>query len=74
MTGWRDRPVIYELNTVAWLDDVSRRAGKKLTLAKVPPAEWDRVTPKGVDAVWLMGVWKRSRLGVSLALESDEQM
>ena len=32
MSGWPDRPVIYELNTAAWLDDVGRRAGKKLTL------------------------------------------
>jgi hypothetical protein len=74
MSGWSDQPVIYELNTVAWLDDVSRRAGKKLTLAKVPPLEWDRVTPKGIDAVWLMGVWQRSRLGARVALGSEASM
>ena len=74
MSGWPDRPVIYELNAVAWLDDVSRRARKKVTLAKVPPAEWDRVTPAGVDAVWLMGLWQRSRLGAGLALGSEASM
>jgi Alpha amylase, catalytic domain len=74
MTGWPDRPVIYELNTAAWLHDVSRRAGTKVTLATVPTAEWDRVAPAGVDAVWLMGVWQRSRVGAGLALEATEQM
>ena len=32
MTGWPDRPVIYELNTAAWLYDVGKRAGKKSQL------------------------------------------
>ena len=74
MSGWPDRPVVYELNTAAWLHDVGKRAATKTTLATVPAAEWDRVTPAGVDAVWLMGVWQRSRLGVELALEDTEQM
>ena len=36
-------------------------------------AEWDQVTPPGVDAVWLMGVWKRSPAGVRLALGSPNR-
>ena len=32
------------------------------------------MTPTGVDAVWLMGVWQRSRVGANLALSSDDQM
>jgi len=32
------------------------------------------VTPTGVDAVWLMGVWERSPAGVQLALETPEQV
>ena len=31
-------------------------------------AAWDAVTPSGVDAVWLMGVWERSPAGLELAL------
>jgi len=76
MSGWPDQPVIYELNTAAWLHDVGARAGAgaTVTLADVPDAEWDAVTPPGVDAVWLMGVWERSPAGVRLALDSPEQM
>ena len=71
---WPADSVIYELNTGAWLHDVSERAGVATTLANVPAAEWDQVTPRGIDAVWLMGVWERSPAGVQLALESSEQV
>ena len=71
---WGFDPVIYELNTAAWLHDVGARIGRSATLADVPDDEWDRVTPPGVDAVWLMGVWERSPEGVRLALESPSHL
>ena len=64
MTGWPAKPVIYEINTAVWLGDLSRAAGRRVTLADVPAAAWDDVTPAGVDAVWLMGVWERSPAGL----------
>jgi hypothetical protein len=64
--------VIYEVDTAPWLTDVGQRAGAPVTLADVPAAEWDAVTPPGVDAVWLMGVWERSEVGRRLALCSSE--
>src|SRR6185312_13731922 len=74
MSAWPAQPVIYELNTAAWLHDVGARLGEAVTLAAVPGAEWDAVTPAGVDAVWLMGVWSRSPAGVRLALDTPEQV
>ena len=65
--GWPDRPVIYEVNTAVWLGELSRSAGRRLTLADVGAADWDAVTPAGADAVWLMGVWERSPAGLALA-------
>ena len=67
MTGWPDQPVIYEINTAVWLDELTRAAGRRVTLADVADADWDAVTPPGVDAVWLMGVWERSPAGLALA-------
>ena len=67
MTGWPDQPVIYEINTAVWLNELSRAAGRRVTLADVADADWDAVTPAGVDAVWLMGVWERSPAGLALA-------
>ena len=54
MTGWPDQPVIYEINTAVWLNELGRAAGRRVTLADVADADWDAVTPDGVDAVWLM--------------------
>ncbi|HEY3611687.1 MAG TPA: alpha-amylase family glycosyl hydrolase [Pseudonocardiaceae bacterium] len=67
MTGWPDRPVIYEINTAVWLDSLSRAAQRRLTLGTVADDDWDAVTPPGVDAVWLMGVWERSPVGLAVA-------
>jgi hypothetical protein len=67
--------VIYEVNTPVWLDEVGRRsgAGGPRGLGEVGPGEWDRITPPGVDAVWLMGVWERSPVAVAMALASPGQ-
>jgi hypothetical protein len=70
MTGWPDQPVIYEVNTAVWLDELSREAGRRVTLAGVAGPGWDAVTPDGADAVWLMGVWERSPAGLALANEN----
>ena len=70
MSRWGFDPVVYELNTAAWLRDVSARSERSVTLLDVPDEEWDRVTPAGIDAVWLMGVWGRSPAGARLALDS----
>jgi hypothetical protein len=72
MNGWPRQPVIYEINTAVWLDERSRAAGRRLTLADVEPNDWDAVTPAGVDAVWLMGVWARSPAGLAVAKDNAE--
>jgi hypothetical protein len=72
VTAWPGRPVIYEVNTAVWLDELSRTAGRRRTLAEVGGTDWDRVTPDGVDAVWLMGVWERSPAGLALANANAE--
>jgi hypothetical protein len=68
--GWPASPVIYEVNTAIWLADLSRAAGRRVTLGDVPAPAWDAVTPDGTDAVWLMGVWERSPAGLALANEN----
>jgi len=62
-------PLIYEINTWVWLNELSRRHGKLITLANVPDAEWQSIADLGFDTVWLMGVWERSPAGVQIARE-----
>jgi hypothetical protein len=69
---WPGRPVIYEVNTAVWLAELSRAAGQPVTLGTVPGSAWDDITPDGIDAVWLMGVWERSPAGLELANANQE--
>ncbi|MEV5599682.1 alpha-amylase family glycosyl hydrolase [Streptomyces sp. NPDC052496] len=68
MTQLPAQPVIHEVNTRVWLREVQRRTGCRAGLGDVPKDAWDEITPHGVDAVWLMGVWERSPQGRGIAL------
>lgn len=46
-----ENPVIYELNTWVWLDELSRRNDRPIDLARVPPEEWDAIRELAFDAV-----------------------
>lgn len=60
--SWPAHPAVYEINTWTWLRELSRKSGQPVTLAKVPAKELERIAGEfGFDAVWLMGVWQRSR-------------
>jgi glycosidase len=65
----RPHPHLLELSAWPWLERLSRDAGRRVTLATVPGKEWDRLTAEGFDALFLMGVWRRSAIGRSIALE-----
>jgi hypothetical protein len=67
MKPWPRNPLLYEINTWVWLGQLSREAGRPLTLATVPGTVWDAVAGLGFDAVWLMGVWERSPAGIGIA-------
>ncbi|MPZ74603.1 MAG: alpha-amylase, partial [Nitriliruptorales bacterium] len=71
MTAWPDQPVIVEINTWVWLDELRRRHGADINLGSVPAGAWDDAVPAGADAVWLMGVWQRSSQGAVVAREHD---
>ena len=38
---WRKQPVIYEIPTWVWLEELRLRCGQALTLATIPAQEWD---------------------------------
>ncbi|MGL4379431.1 MAG: alpha-amylase family glycosyl hydrolase [Microcoleaceae cyanobacterium] len=65
---WPKQPIIYEINTWVWLNELSQREGKFLTLDTISDQEWDAISALGVDAVWLMGVWERSPAGIRVAI------
>ena len=71
--GLPANPLVHEIGTWVWLTDLASRLGRPVTLADVPDDVWDDVAGPGVDAVWLMGVWRRSPAGAAVA-RSDAGM
>ena len=64
----RPHPHLYEINTWAWLEKLSARAGRLIKLADVADSEWEALAQLGFDAIWLMGVWRRSPASRRVAL------
>ncbi|MBP9500728.1 MAG: hypothetical protein KBF17_01060 [Candidatus Promineofilum sp.] len=65
------RPMIYEINTRLWLRELTRQYARPITLANVPDDVWDTMAGFRFDAVWLMGVWELSPVGLAMALEDE---
>lgn len=47
-------PNLYEINTRVWI----KQFGKDAKLHSVPSSVWQELANKGMDYVWLMGIWK----------------
>jgi hypothetical protein len=67
MNPWPKHPVIYEINTWVWLNELSQKYRRSVTLSTVPSEEWTFLSSFGFDAVWFMGVWERSPAGIAIA-------
>src|SRR5215472_4600119 len=69
---WARYPSIYEINTWIWLAELSEKYARKVDLSSVPESEWDAIADYGFDAIWLMGVWERSPMGIAIANQNPE--
>src|SRR5688572_28703328 len=68
--NWPKYPFIYEINTWVWVNELSRKHHRHITLANIPATEWDELAELGMDSVWLMGVWERSPAGRAVAMKN----
>jgi len=66
-----ETPVIYEINTAIWLKELRQKYQKRINLTNIPAREYDELASLGFNAIWLMGVWKRSTAGLAIAKEHD---
>ncbi len=70
MPALSGQPTIYEINTPIFLRELSQQAGSTISLATVPDEVWDDIAARGTDAVWFMGVWRRSERSVELSRDT----
>ncbi len=67
----RTNPHILEINTFSWLQNLSKKLEKECTLLDVPDEKWLKIKDLGFDAIWLMGVWKKSAKSREIAQQDE---
>jgi glycosidase len=61
-THWMPNVVMVAKSTFVWLHQLSRTYDRPVrTLADIPDAELARLAGFGINALWLIGLWRRSR-------------
>jgi glycosidase len=59
---WMPRTVMIAKSTYVWLNQLSRFYGREiLRLDQIPDEELQTLASRGMNALWLIGVWERSR-------------
>jgi glycosidase len=64
---WSKHPLILEINCIPWLYHLSQKYQEPISLKTIPEEVMDEFLH--FNAVWLMGVWKRSILSKNIAQE-----
>jgi glycosidase len=58
---WMPNVVLLAKSTLVWLDQLSRFYGREIRrLDQIPDEELDRVSSRGFNSLWLIGIWRRS--------------
>ena len=68
----RTYPLLYEINTRCWLNELSEQARRRIDLSSIPDEithEWRQL---GFTHIWLMGVWTTGSHGRQHALEQTD--
>src|SRR6478736_2758159 len=63
---------LYQINTRAWLTDLSGGLGRPATLDDIPDAELDRLAAIGFDWVWLLSVWQTGLAAQAISRSNPE--
>ena len=56
-------PSQFQINTRVWLNHLSRKAGKRVTLADIDDATFDDFAEQGFDWIWVPSVWQTGAAG-----------
>jgi glycosidase len=68
-TAWMPTVVLIAKSTYVWLAQMSRQYGRAITrLDEIPDEELDLLARRGLNSLWLIGVWERSRASKTIKL------
>jgi glycosidase len=61
-TAWMPEAVLIAKSTYVWLAQMSRQYGRHIgRLDEIPDQELATIAHRGINSLWLIGVWERSR-------------
>ncbi|GAC1340520.1 MAG: alpha-amylase family glycosyl hydrolase [Myxococcales bacterium] len=59
---WMPQVVMLAKSTFVWMDQLAKQHRRPVTtLSEIPDAELDTLAARGYTALWLIGLWRRSR-------------
>lgn len=67
-SAWQSHPIVYQINTLVWLNTLSTRFNQPIQLGNVPNEVIEELASYHADCVWLMGIWYRGVFGRNSAL------
>jgi hypothetical protein len=65
-------PSLFQINTRAWLTELSHHLGRPATLDDIPDTELDRLPALGFDWVWFLSVWQTGRAGQQISRSNPD--
>ncbi|HET7102504.1 MAG TPA: alpha-amylase family glycosyl hydrolase, partial [Terracidiphilus sp.] len=68
-TAWMPGAVLMAKSTYVWLAQLSRQYGRRIArLDEIPDEELATLAHRGINTLWLIGVWERSRASRTIKL------
>lgn len=65
-------PLLYQINTRVWLNELSRRLRRAATLDDIPDVELDHLAATGFDWIWMLSVWQTGELAQKVSRSNPE--
>lgn len=67
-----EHPLLYQINTRCWLQELSAQSNRSVTLGSVPEAEFQFWQRCGFTHLWLMGVWTTGPEARKIAIQHPD--
>ena len=65
-------PLLYQINTRVWLNDLSSRIGRSATLDDIPDSQLDELAARGFEWIWLLSVWQTGTAAQQISRSNPE--
>ncbi|KAA6465174.1 alpha-amylase [Acidobacteria bacterium AB60] len=73
-TAWMPTTVMIAKSTYVWLHQLSKQFGRQVRiLSDIPDEELATLARRGINTLWLIGVWERSRASKTIKLLCGNQ-